>query len=197
MQQLSSYQLVTRPTLWPLTLDEAKVHLRVAHTEQDDLIQSIIESATMQFEKDAQVNVLSTAFKLVLDEAPQEVSGWNAHILIWKNPNVEVQSIKYYNADSEQVELSTDNYEVDNVSAPTRIRLTEDVTVADKLNAFEVNFTVGYAAADDVPEDIKQCIRFLLGHYYENPDAVVTGTQVNELPLSYKHAVRNFITRWI
>jgi len=44
-------ELVTGPSVQPLTTDEAKAHLRVDHTTDDSLIESLIKAATQTAER--------------------------------------------------------------------------------------------------------------------------------------------------
>jgi hypothetical protein len=49
----------------------------------------------------------------------------------------------------------------------------------DVINAFTVRFTAGYGTtAASVPYDVKAAIKLLIGHLYENREAVIVGSNV-------------------
>src|ERR1017187_4140732 len=99
------YFLVTPPSEEPLTLTEAKRHLRVDYQDDDDLIGALLVTARSQAEMKLQRQLVSATGKLVLDAFPGQsflgavMSGpfgipKNA-ILLNKSPMVSVASIKY------------------------------------------------------------------------------------------------------
>lgn len=199
MSGISSYQLITAATGLAVTRVQAKEHLRIAssNTTFDNLIDTIIPAATKQLENDTDLVVMEQDYRLVLDDFPSELSGWNANILIWRYPVTEITNIRYYPSNDEDVltDLATSNYEYDLAASPSRIKINDVPSVADKLGAVQVNFKAGRASANDVDENIKRIIKLLIGHYFENPDAVVTGTQVNTVPLGYDRMIQSYIKR--
>ena len=59
-------------------------------------------------------------------------------------------------------------------------------SIAQRVDAFECRYTVGYGAASDVPDVIKQAILLTLGNWYENRMSVITGRTTTEMPMSAK-----------
>ena len=82
------------------------------------------------------------------------------------------------------------------VSKPARIGLAVDgelPTLADRINAVEVKYTVGYGTAStDVPDGIKQAVLLTLGNFYENRQTVITGRTATELPLSSQYLLNQY-----
>lgn len=99
-------------------------------------------------------------------------------ILIPKNPVQSVTSIKYFDADSVEQTLSSDDYVADLVSDPAWIVRVEDVswpTVANAVNSVTIRFVAGYSA---LPAEIKAAMLVLIASWFDNrstatiPDAV-------------------------
>lgn len=56
----------------------------------------------------------------------------------------------------------------------------------------EVEVEAGYADAADIPEQLIQAMLLLVGHWFENHEAVIVGTSAAELPLGVKDLCRGF-----
>lgn len=190
------YKLTTAATSEPLSLGDAKNHLRIFHDNMDSMIETIIKAARFQFESDVpSIQLMPATWTLYLDNWPSDDT-----IQIKKYPLTAISSIKYY-ADGESTLTTYDpaNYDVDLSSYPGRILLLEDLPDLneDKFNAVQIVFTCGYASSAYVPSDIIAALKLLIGHFYENPQQVMTGTQVNELPLGYRQIVANYTKDWV
>ena len=65
--------------------------------------------------------------------------------------------------------------------------------VADRINAVQVKYTVGYGTAStDVPEGIRTAIILTVGNWYENRQSVITGRTATELPLSSQYLLDQY-----
>ena len=55
---------------------------------------------------------------------------------------------------------------------------------------YEIDFIAGYGSAGaDVPQPLRQAIRLLVTHWFENRSAVVLGDDANATPLGYRELV--------
>jgi len=96
--------------------------------------------------------------------------------------------IKYYDTDNVVAYLDGSNYFFDTKSEPGRIYLAYGKSwPGDTLRPASgvcVTYIAGYGAASDVPKKIKQAMLLLIGHLYENREAVqTTGLNIAEVPL--------------
>ena len=64
--------LVTAPAAEPLTLAEAKLHLRVDDTADDALIGALITAARQHAEHDTRRALVTQTWKLALDASPRQ-----------------------------------------------------------------------------------------------------------------------------
>ena len=73
---------------------------------------------------------------------------------------------------------------------PARIRLPLSASTVEwpatyaASDAVRITATAGYANIQAVPEVAKHAIRLLVGHWYENREAVVTGTISSDVGLT-------------
>jgi uncharacterized phiE125 gp8 family phage protein len=160
-----------------VTLEEAKKHLRIETSDEDVLVTGLIEAAREWCEGYQNRAFITQTWEIALDSFPSE-----NHIEIPKPPLQSIESVKYYGTDETEYTFSADSYYVDTYSEPGRIVLKFGETwPSDMLrtaNGVIIQFTVGYGdTAASVPEKVKQAIKVLVGHLYENREA----TDIKEL----------------
>ena len=182
-----SYKVSSEGTTEPITLAEAKLHLKIetAVTEDDALIGDIITVARRKVEKDTNRKLVPTVFILYEDCFPD-------YFELWKLPVTAISSVQYIDSDGATQTVSSDTYVTDIVSEPARIALDDSnswPTPATRINSVLVNFTGGYATAADAPEPLKQAMLLLIGQFYENREQDIVGRQVNTLPTGYDFLV--------
>jgi hypothetical protein len=191
--------LVTPPAAEPLTLAEAKAHLRIDGTDDDALIGDLIAAARQAAEEHTRRALVTQTWRLTLDRFPAKPLPWwdgvrqgadvaaaaNA-IELPRPPLASVTSVTAYDdADTATVMPSAD-YFVDSDREPGRIVLRSGKTwptVERVAGGVEVVFVAGYGAASDVPEAIRQGVLLLVGHLDENRETTAVGAAPAEIPL--------------
>lgn len=174
----------------PLTIEEARTHLRLKTTggshPDDSYVLKLVSAARETLEHDTKRCILTSTFLGYLHTFPA------GDIIIQQSPVSEVSKIEYKSS-SAWTEWSTAKWESDVISNPARVcpvdgesYPSEDTT----LNAVKITFAAGYANASAVPDQIKQAIERLIGHWYENRQEVVTGLSVSAVPMGYDDMVR-------
>lgn len=175
--------LVTAPTEEPVSIAEAKAHLRVDGDDDDSYIGALITTARSHVETITRRALMPQTWKLVLDDWPDDV------LELLLPPLVSVSSITYKDADGETQTFASSNYVVDADSVPGRLCLADDASwPSDDLypmGAVQIQYLAGYTNANAVPQPIKNAILLLVGHYYENREAalVAQGANVQQLPM--------------
>jgi len=178
-------KIITAPTLEPVSLTEAKAHLRVTNTDSDTLITSLIKVARQHCEAITNRALASATYELIMDTFPDK-------IVLPMSPVESVTSIKYTDSDSIETTLAATEY-ILYTSEPAIIIPGYDVSWPSfteyPAGAVKVRYLAGYRAASTdaslhIPEAIKQAILLLIAHFYENREEVVTGmTMVAKLPI--------------
>jgi len=177
---------ITAPAIEPLTLAEAKAHLRVDGNDEDALITALIAAARTYVERRTSITAGQRNYRMELSRFPYD----GADIIMPTSPCSAVSSITYVKPDTTSATLtvSTD-YRLAFAVPPGRIRLpygkTEwPETIETAEDAVVVLFTAGYDAAGNMPATIGQVCRLLIGHWFENREAVVVGTISKEMELA-------------
>jgi len=195
-------KLITAPTEEPVSLAEAKAHLRVDISDDDALIGAMIVAARQEAEAACRRAFVSQQWKLLLDRfpapgmnvssatwygpqwgnspgplttlAPEGTTGYE--ILLTQPPLISIDSVKYIDVDGTQQTMASTDYKVDSVTEPARLVPAYGKSwpgTRNEINAVEVTFTCGYGAPSAVPEAIKAWMKLRIGAMYENRESDV------------------------
>ena len=146
---------VTESSIWPVSLDEAKDHLRVTNDDDNTYIQSLIYAVTRLGEIITRRAFYTSTWRLYLDCLPDKL------ILLPKPPLQSVTHVKYFDSSDIQQTLASTEYVVDAISKPARICRafgSSWPSTYDRPNAVEIEFIAGLVAQDDLPEGLKQAV---------------------------------------
>jgi uncharacterized phiE125 gp8 family phage protein len=170
-------QLITPPLIEPVTLADAKLHLKVDTSDDDALITRLITAARARAEWHTGRALNAQGWILWLDCWPQ-----CGVIEIPLPPLQGVSAVTVYAPDDSASVLDLATYQVDAASAPARLALKSTVLPPGNLraiNAVAVAFTAGYGDdADDVPAGFRAAILELIAFLYEH-----RGEAPAELPI--------------
>ena len=180
------------PPAEPITLAEAKLHLRIDSdiTDQDALISALVQGAREWVENYCRRSLVERTLELRLDN-------WYREIRLPRGPVSAVASVKYVDSGGTLTTLAADQYQVDTYSVPARIVPAYGViwpTVkTGEINAVLVTYTAGYTPggasptdyAENIPEAIKATIKLLVGNFYENRE-LLSERQLFEAPFAVK-----------
>jgi uncharacterized phiE125 gp8 family phage protein len=193
----SGWTLVTGPTSEPLGLAEAKEHLRVDGAEEDLLIDGYITAARTWAEE-------FTGRALVTQT-------WEAHFACWPQDGVlelplpplqSVTTVKYTDDGGVERTLGATVYRVVTEVEPGRIVLApQQAWPSETLDAglpVVVRFVCGYGQPAAVPASVRQGLRWLIGHMYENREAVTMAALMpQQVPMSAKWALDPYRFRYV
>ncbi|MGN6515703.1 MAG: head-tail connector protein [Rhizomicrobium sp.] len=159
-----SLSLTTPPAAEPVTLDQAKAHLRVDTTDDDALITSLIAAARARAEWHTGRAFVTQSWTLWLD-------GWpcGGIIEIPLPPLQSVASVTAYAQDDGATVLDAATYQLDPAASPARLALKPNASppvALRALNAIAVAFTAGYGDAGAVPAPIQQAILMIVAALY-------------------------------
>ena len=160
-----SLTLLSPPVGEPVTLDEAKAHLRVDASDDDTLIIACFVAATRAVEARGGIALLTQGWRLTLDQAPDETLS----LPIDPVQAIDAVSVINSNGDGEIVDPSLYEFAP---GAPGRLRRAAPwPQPASKLDGVTIDFTAGFGAAADVPAPLKQAVLILTAHFYEQREA--------------------------
>lgn len=191
-------QLITPPAAEPVSLAEAKLHLRVDFDEDDALIQALISAARQTAEMLTQRQLVTARWRMVLDSFPscglmgvpagQTFTLPGHAILIPKSPMQSVLEIRYLDMAGVSQVMPSAHYTVDKACEPARITpvFGQIWPVAlPQIGAVSVSFDAGYGSAADVPEGLKSWIKLRLGSLYAHREEVASMARGRIDPLPF------------
>ena len=161
-------ELITPPASEPVSLAEAKAHLRVDHDDEDAAIARFARAAREWAERYTGRAFIAQSWRLWRDAWPDCVP---LALSIPKPPLMAITSVTAYDRSGAATALSSDAYIVDGAAVPGRIVLKDTAVLPVNLreaNAIAVGFQAGYGAnASDVPAAIRAAVLTLIAHLYE------------------------------
>jgi uncharacterized phiE125 gp8 family phage protein len=172
-----STKIIAPPELEPITLEEAKLHLRVDGTDEDVLIGLLIIAAREAAEHETWRALMTQTLELGL-------SCWPCKIYLPHPPVISVTSIKYLDLAGILQTLDPEDYIVDDYSEPAKIVPAYGKCwpmIRHQPNAILVRYEAGYPNITSVPQAIKSWMMLRIGTLYRNREDVAMG-QVSELP---------------
>ena len=121
---MMAVKVITKPTVEPVSLEQAKAHLRVDTTDQDDLIEALITAARQRIEDETGRALITQTLEIAMDyfvEPPDlrfvtlpYITPAKA-IALPRPPLQSLKRISYYDGDGNEVMLH------DEVGSPTVI----------------------------------------------------------------------------
>ncbi len=172
--------MTTAPAAEPISLAEAKAHLRIDADDEDALIDALIVAARMFVERNLGLALITQGWSYFLDFWPR-----SSCVTLPIAPVQAVSAVMLHDGAGGSTTLDADDYAVDVLSQPARLVLNGATppVVARALNAFEIAFTAGYGEeASDVPAPIRQALSLLVAHWFERREPVVLGVGAQEVP---------------
>lgn len=182
--------LHTAPTSEPVSLEEAKKQTEtVGMTHHDQHLLSLVTAARGYIERRLNRQLMTATWDLSLDRFPCS----SEPLLIPYAPLVSITSITYLDSAGDSQTWSSSSYRVSTSREPGRV-----VPVFGQLypatypttDSVVVRFVAGYGEATSVPEGIKQAIKLLVSHWFEERSPV--GTVGREIAFSLESLLANY-----
>jgi uncharacterized phiE125 gp8 family phage protein len=175
-----SAMLLSGPAVEPVTLAEAKAYLRVEHDDDDDVIAALIAGARVHVEAQTRRALITQSWRLVRDAWPED-----GRIAVLPAPLRALTAARIYRLDGTTQALDTAAFIVETALAPALLCFASGALPAPGRVAagIELDIEAGYGDAPaDVPGDLRQAIKSLVAHWYENRGLIAAGQAVAVLP---------------
>jgi uncharacterized phiE125 gp8 family phage protein len=186
--QYRSLTRATPPAVEPVTLTEAKIHLRVDTDTDDAYISTLITAAREWCEQYVDRTLVQTQWTMRLDSFPYEIELPRPPIAA--SGTATAVTLTYTLGDDSTATLSTTAYRVDRNSTPGVVRQLRAGTWPanlDDYNAVSVTWWAGYGSdGSSVPAAIRHAMLMLIGHWYESRSSVLTGSISKEIEYGVK-----------
>lgn len=173
--------MTSGPTLEPVSLAEAKAHLRVDDVAEDALIRSLIVTSRLHIEAALGLALIAQSWTLLLDRWPK-----NARLQLPVRPVLAVSQVRVWPDETAPETLHPQLFILDGQGLPPRlVPLAGQFPIEPGIpaNGIEVAFTAGFGATpDDVPAPIRHALLLLIAHWYENREPIEIGSGTNSIP---------------
>jgi uncharacterized phiE125 gp8 family phage protein len=157
-----------------ISLVNLKNYLRIDTSDDDTVLAQLLTSARQACEE-------YTGRLLGSGTVTYYMDGFEDSSFI-AGPVTAISSVTYYDIDNVLQTLSTSRWYADLVSSPQRIAFDAPPAVfLERYGQVIITTTAGHST---VPGPILQAMRMLSAHFYDNRQAVVTGTIATEMPLA-------------
>lgn len=184
-----SLSVATDPAVEPVTLAEAKAHLRVDISDDDDYIEALIVAARNYAEKYLDRALVAQQLTMRMDSFPYEFELPRPPMASSGTLTSTTITYTLEAATPTTTTLSASTYRVDRSDTPGRIRTIYGGTWPSHLadpNAVSVTWWAGYGASgSSVPQAIKSAMLMIVAHLYERRLAADTMAS-NEVPFGVK-----------
>jgi len=184
--------LVTAPTIEPISVKELKTALRIEHNSEDMLLGFLISTARSSAEAFTRRSFITQTWKMFMDS----FSGYSHNYPWWKTPDYiaypevaapnefelplaplqSVTHVKTYDDSDTETTFAASNYYVSTPSGsfaqPGTITLRDSATwptVERVKDGIEIQFVSGYgSSANDIPAQIRMAVQEEASFLYEN-----------------------------
>lgn len=162
-------QVTSPPVDYPITVAQAKkqVELPAEDTAHDDHLERLIAAATRFLQDQTGRQFVLASFTFGYDQFPPGCEP----LWIPRPPLVEVTSISYLDTEGNVQAMSAADYLVATDCQPGRVSLARLgsgswPTPIRQGRAVTIEADCGYATPDDVPEDVKLCLLWLVDDWF-------------------------------
>lgn len=187
---------VTAPPVEPVTLAEARAHLRQevdAALPDDALVAAQIRAAREWVEAHIGYATIQRQLRLTLDRFPAGDT-----IDLPRSRLISIDKVEYVDRNGDTQTWASANYAADTASEEGRLLRGFGVAwpgTRAQRQAVMITYTAGWPAVEsedggepdyaaNVPQPIKAAMLLLIGHWYLHREAVITGTITAKQPLA-------------
>lgn len=178
----------------PLSVSDAKAHLRIVdNTDDDDYIGTLIDTATAWCEDFCERTFADKQYTVAFDdffgtriELPRPPVRLNATAssatvtISYVDTGGSTQTLTWAQSGTQQFRLDRDH--VPALVYPLYQSVWPSVRLDDK--SVQITYLAGYGGATYVPKPAVHAMKMLIGHWYANREAVLSGTISKEIELA-------------
>lgn len=180
-----------------LTLDDAKLHLRVDNDVEDSQIELQLEAAIDMVEYNTTRALSEATYEQTFDAWPTK-----GYIDLGVAPVRDVTAVVYNDTDGNEQTIAGSSWHWRGTQDGARIFFATGFSGPTLFGAgadITARFSAGYngpnQAADppelQCPARARALVLMILGGWYANREIAVVGSSVNELPLGAQHLLNN------
>lgn len=180
---------IAAPAVEPVTLAEAKAHLRVTDTAEDGLIASLIKAARDEVEAATGLALITQDWRLYLDRWPP-----SAIVRLRRHPVQSVMQVTVYDAEGTPQTVIPIAANLDRVTRPARFAMPDGAPAPGQaMNGVEIDFRVGFGDTGvEVPDGLKRAMLLLTAHWFEHRGAEGGDGQTASWPDGFERIIARY-----
>lgn len=170
--------LLTSPDVEPISLNQAKIWLRIDNADDDELVSALIVSARLVVESAAGRMLIAQTWRLVLDEWPADESN------VPLAPVSQILAVRTLLATGSQSLVEPSSYITNTVGGRERIRFVTPPPAPQRpIGGIEIDVEPGFSSSPQgVPETLKTAMRLLIARWYEQRGNVDSDGAFERMP---------------
>lgn len=173
--------MTSGPLAEPVSVADAKAHMRVDSTAEDALIASLIVTSRLHIEAALGLALLTQAWSYFIDAWPR-----SREIVLPLKPVQAIATVRVWAQDGTSQTLAAETYTLDGEGMPPRLVLSRSAAPpapGRSASGIEIAFSAGFGDAGiDVPAPIRQALLLLVAHWFENREPNRIGAADTEIP---------------
>lgn len=186
--------ITTPPEAEPVTLPDAKAHLKMDGINDDDsLITNIITAAREWVEAQTQRQLITATLEYRLERFPSQ-------IVLPNPPLQQVMFVRYTDTAGVQQIMDDHLYQVVSAREPAVIVPVHGMTwpaCRRQPESVQVSYKAGYGnSGAQVKAALRQAILLMIGHMYEYRQPVLSGTIVTTIPFAVESLIAPYKVYW-
>ncbi len=174
---------LTGPAAEPLSLAEAKAHLRLTSADEDGLLSRLIIAARQHIESHTGLSLIRQQLLCTHDTWPEGES-----LTLSPYPVISIDALRILNEDGDPTSIPLAHTYLAATPRPARLVLRQGrrwPRLERAAGGIHVHLTAGFGpSAADVPEPLRHAAALLMAHWYEHREPVNPGEAPVPVPLS-------------
>lgn len=182
--------LTSGPAVEPVTVADAKTHMRIDASAEDVLLGSLILTSRLHIEAALGLALINQAWMLVLDRWPGD-----GIVEIPIAPLQAITAVRVRDTAGTPVVVQSTSYLIDIASKPPRLVWNNAAPPVPGrfANGLEIDLSAGFgASAASVPAPLKHAILMLTAHWYEYRDPIEIGSTTARIPDAVTDLIQPF-----
>ncbi len=181
--------VIDPPAIEPVTLAEAKAHLRLTGTADDDYVAAMITAARIQVETATRRVLIDQTWRIFRDDWPAD-----GRVTLTVVPLKAVTAVTDFDAEGEPTVIPATDWVLDAASSPARLRLTGAAPAPGRpINGIEIDVVAGYGLSGlSVPQPLRLAIMTLVARWYEDREGLSYGIVPSRVAAAFEAQVAPF-----
>jgi uncharacterized phiE125 gp8 family phage protein len=192
-----SLTLTAPPAVEPVSLGEAKAFLRVAHTDENQLITDLVRASRERVEALTGLALITQSWRETLDAWPaRRVSACGQAVRLLRRPLISVEALRIHDRGGFAQLIDPAEYRVE-AGEPGRLIATLPFTLPPPqrlAGGIEIDFTAGFGSStNDVPAALSVAILQLTAASYGGTERAESARRAEE---GVPDAVHALLSPW-